>query len=113
MTKVATQKSRLWQTILGLLLLGFPSIGLATPAIEPASCDQTLANSKAQAVGDLIMEQNGLFVDPILSTKTAEDDDYYFVTRSYDLQLSVPSYTFRITKSSCMILDVSYRNFEG
>ena len=80
---------------------------------DEAACTPQAAIQKAYQITDAIATANQFDLNGRRDYPLVETDGFYEVGRSYDQGLSVPTYTVRITKESCLILDVRYSNNEG
>ena len=78
------------------------------------TCDKDQAVANARAVSDAIVRVNGQdWAHGRTDEPVGEDANYFYVTTSYDQGLSVPTYTVKVLKYGCSVLDVTYGNREG
>lgn len=100
---------------LGFLTLIFTSAsGFARSSNANGECSTDVALTKAREVVAVIAKVNGIDDTATAGvSKLSFDEDYYYVETSYDLGLSVPTYTAKLTRSSCFLTDVIFSNYEG
>src|SRR4051812_26688846 len=90
---------------IGLLLTGASSLY--------ANCDQSQAEKRGREVAVAIAKANNFDVRNEYLKPMREDEAFFYVGTAFDLGLSVPVYTVKVSKYDCQSLDVVYSNDEG